>query len=199
MNSTFADLVKKRRTIYHLGRNMQHSVDEINEIIYNAIHDSPSAFNSQSARFVVLFNEHHDKLWEIAKAELKKIVPEDQFEATETRINSFKAGFGTVLFFEDSATIENLQEEFALYAENFPKWSEQSTGINLYGVWLALADNEIGASVQHYNPLIDEEVFKTWEIPSSWCLKAQMPFGSIESPAAEKAYLERESRFKTFK
>lgn len=199
MSSTFTDLVKKRRTIYHLGREMKLSAEEINEIIYSAIHDSPSAFNSQSARFVVLFNEHHEKLWEIAKSALKKIVPEAEFPATEERINSFKAGYGTVLFFEDSATIENLQKEYALYAENFPKWSEQSTGINLYGVWLALADNNIGASVQHYNPLIDEEVFKTWDIPSSWQLKAQMPFGSIESPAAEKAYLERESRFKTFK
>ncbi len=199
MSSTFTDLVKKRRTIYHLGREMKLSAEEINEIIYSAIHDSPSAFNSQSARFVVLFNEHHEKLWEIAKSALKKIVPEAEFPATEERINSFKAGYGTVLFFEDSATIENLQKEYALYAENFPKWSEQSTGINLYGVWLALADNDIGASVQHYNPLIDEEVFKTWDIPSSWQLKAQMPFGSIESPAAEKAYLERESRFKTFK
>ena len=30
---------------------------------------------------------------------------------------------------------------------------------------------------EHYNPIIDEEVMKTWNLPGKWSLIAQMPFG----------------------
>ena len=35
----------------------------------------------------------------------------------------------------------------------------------------------IGASLQHYNPLIDNEVREHWGLPGQWQLIAQMPFG----------------------
>ncbi|NFV72581.1 nitroreductase, partial [Clostridium botulinum] len=34
-----------------------------------------------------------------------------------------------------------------------------------------------GASLQHYNELIEEDVKKEWNIPNNWKLIAQMPFG----------------------
>lgn len=46
-----------------------------------------------------------------------------------------------------------------------------------FAVWVMLEDAGFGASLQHYNPLIDEEVAKTWDIPSYWRLIAEMPFG----------------------
>ncbi|SKA04671.1 hypothetical protein SAMN02746042_01278 [Fructilactobacillus lindneri DSM 20690 = JCM 11027] len=57
----------------------------------------------------------------------------------------------------------------------------------------------IGASNQHYNPLIDEEVAKEFNIPDDWILRAEIPFGSIEAPAGEKDYMEDNKRFKIFK
>ena len=42
-------------------------------------------------------------------------------------MNAFKSGYGTVLYFEDSEVVEELQEKFALYKENFPIWSQQSS------------------------------------------------------------------------
>lgn len=62
-----------------------------------------------------------------------------------------------------------------------------------------MATNDIGASNQHYNPLINEAVQKTFDLPASWTLRAQMPFGSIEAPAGEKDYLADEDRFKVLK
>ncbi|MCV5410491.1 nitroreductase, partial [Escherichia coli] len=75
---------------------------------------------------------------------------------------SFRAGFGTVLFFEDTDVIKDLQQKFALYADNFPIWSEHATGIAQFAVWTTLAQEKVGASLQHYNPLIDEAVRKEW-------------------------------------
>lgn len=66
-------------------------------------------------------------------------------------------------------------------------------------VWTALAAENVGASLQHYNPVVDDKVHAEWEIPSSWKLRAQLVFGSIEAPASEKSYIDDSSRFKVFK
>ena len=66
-------------------------------------------------------------------------------------------------------------------------------------VWAAFTDNNIGASLQHYNPLIDADVQKEWDLPTSWKLRGQMPFGSIETLPAEKSYMDDQERFRVFK
>ena len=62
----------------------------------------------------------------------------------------------------------------------------------------ALAQENIGANLQHYNPVIDEAVVAEWSIPANWNLRAQMVIGSIEAPAGEKEYMEDSARFKEF-
>jgi hypothetical protein len=172
--------------------------DQIEEVIKEAVRHSPSAFNSQTSRVVTLYGESHAKFWNIVRETLRKMVPEAAFESTNTKINSFAAGFGTALFFEDQDKVKSLQEQFALYAEHFPDWSEHSTGIAQFAVWNALAEHKIGASLQHYNPVIDQEVAKTFNLPASWKLRAQLVFGSIEAPAGEKTFIDDEIRFKRF-
>ena len=114
-------------------------------------------------------------------------------------MDSFKAGYGTVLFFEDEAIVKSLQEQFALYADNFPIWSHQTSGMHQLVVWTALEAEGLGASLQHYNPLIDDEVKKEWNIPSNWKLIAQMPFGNPTSPVGEKEFKPLEDRVKFYK
>ena len=124
-----------------------------------------------------------------------QIVPADAFAATEGKINSFAAGTGTVLFYEDQDVVKGLQEQFPLYADNFPVWSEQSSGIAQYAVWVALSEAGIGASLQHYNPLPDAAVAARWGVPASWKLRAQMPFGSNEAGFGEKGFIDNATRF----
>lgn len=87
---------------------------------------------------VVLFKKNHQRLWEIVKETLQRIVPADKFAATEEKIASFAKGYATVLFFEDQDVVANLQRNFPLYADNFPLWSLQSSGMLQYMVWAAL-------------------------------------------------------------
>lgn len=196
--SHFQNLLEKRRTIYQLGKDVALSKDEITSMIKKAVSEAPSSFHSQSSRVVILFSQESDKLWDIAESQLRKIVPEDQFAPTKAKLESFKAGIGTILFFEDQNVVKGLQENFPLYAENFPKWSQESTAIAQYAVWLLLAESDIGASLQHYNPLINADVAKEWNIPESWTLHAQMPFGSIVAGAGEKTHMNEAERFKVF-
>lgn len=199
MSNAFTDLMKKRRTIYHLGNQLPISEDRVTEIIKEAVKESPTAFNSQTSRVVVLFGEQHKTLWNIVKNTLKKMVPAEAFSATEAKIDSFASGAGSILYFEDTDIVKGLQEQFPLYAENFPVWSEQASGMAQLSVWTALAAEHVGASLQHYNPIIDDEVHSTWSLPKTWKLRAQMVFGSIEQEAGEKNYIEDDARFRVFK
>ncbi|MEJ2898980.1 nitroreductase family protein [Acinetobacter sp. NS-4] len=195
---SFLAHMKQRRTIYAIGQNVPITADKIEEIIKDAVRNSPSAFNSQTSRVVTLYGESHAKFWSIVRETLRKMVPEGAFENTNAKINSFAAGYGTVLFFEDQDAVKSLQEQFPLYAEHFPAWSEHSTGIAQFAVWSSLAEQHIGASLQHYNPVIDDEVAATFDIPKNWKLRAELVFGSIEASAGEKTFLDDSMRFKRF-
>lgn len=195
---SFLDQMKQRRTIYAIGKNVPLTQDKIEEIIKEAVRNSPSAFNSQTSRVVTLYGDSHTKFWNIVRETLRKMVPEDAFEKTDAKINSFAAGYGTVLFFEDQDVVKSLQEQFALYADHFPAWSEHSSAIAQFAVWTALAEQHVGASLQHYHPVIDEEVAETFDIPKNWRLRAQLVFGSIEAPAGEKTFMDDKERFKKF-
>lgn len=196
--SEFLQHLKNRRTIYAIGKNLSHSNDQIEQLIVEAVKHSPSAFNSQSSRVVTLFGAAHYDFWDIVRDTLKAMIPADAFANTNAKINSFAAGVGTVLFYEDQAVVYDLQQKFAAYAENFPIWSEHSSAIAQFAVWTALSEQNIGASLQHYNPIIDEDVAEKFDIPDTWKLRAQLVFGSIEAPAGEKAFMDDAERFKRF-
>ncbi|EPO0875340.1 nitroreductase family protein, partial [Acinetobacter baumannii] len=156
--TSFIELIKNRRSIYAIGNNLSQSNDEIEKLIQEAIRHSPSAFNSQSSRAVILFGQSHHKFWNTVLEVLKTIIPAEAVSGTQQKIQSFAAGAGTVLFYEDQSVIKSLQEQFELYADNFPIWSEHSTAIAQFAVWNVLAEQNIGASLQHYNPIIDEKI-----------------------------------------
>lgn len=199
MTMNFNKAVENRRTYYGINKDVVVSDERIQEIIEHAVKHTPSAFNSQSARVVLLLEKHHTKLWDITKEALKKIVPADKFSSTEEKINSFSAGYGTILFFEDNSIVEYLQKEFPSYKDNFPIWSQQASGMHQFVIWTALEVEGYGASLQHYNELIEEDVKKEWNIPSNWKLIAQMPFGKPTSEPGEKEYAPLNERIKIFK
>lgn len=199
MSKDFLTAVADRRTFYGISKEIVVSDDRIKEIIEHAVKHTPSSFNSQSARVVLLLGNHHDKLWDIAKEALRKIVPADQFSSTEDKINSFKSGYGTVLFFEDNSVIESLQQQFALYKDNFPIWSQQASGMHQFVIWTALEIEGFGVSLQHYNELIESDIKKEWSIPDNWKLIGQMPFGKPTAEPGEKQFLPLEERIKIFK
>ncbi|GEO68222.1 nitroreductase family protein [Levilactobacillus acidifarinae] len=200
MKTQLIDLAKQRRSIYALGRNVTATPDDLTDLIKTNIKLAPTPFNNQTTRAVILFNQAHDRLWDIVHDALRKVVKDDDaFAKTAAKINGFKAAFGTVLFFTDTAVVKQFEGNFALYADNFRDWSEQAQGSAQYAVWTALAENGLGANLQHYNPLIDDQVRAAFDIPASWQLRAEMDFGSIEAPAGDKDFMADADRFKVFK
>lgn len=198
MENAFLKSILKRRSFYNLGKKLPINNSELVKEIEEALKNTPSAFNSQSARVVLLLKDNHQKLWNIVKETLKRSIPAEKFAPTEAKINSFATAYGTILYFEEEKTIQKLQQDFPLYKENFPVWGQQANGMLQFVIWTMLAEQNIGASLQHYNPLIDDEVKKTWNLPQSWKLIAQMPFGSMTAPAGDKTFLPIEERLRIF-
>lgn len=198
MDKKFYDLLVKRRSIYALSNKITLSEKDVSELVKHALKYAPTAFNSQSGRIIALYNKNHKKFWDITLTALEKVTPPERFPSTVQKISSFAAGFGTLLFFEDEKVVLKLQQEFPLYKDKFPEWSLESNGMLQFAVWCLLADNDIGASLQHYSPLIDDEVRRQWKISDNWKLIAQMPFGHIEKEADEKTFLPLDERIRFY-
>lgn len=79
-----------------------------------------------------------------------------------------------------------MQEQFPRYAENFTVWANQANGMLQLAIWSGLRELGIGASLQHYNPVIDERVKKLLQLPEEYVFVAQMPFGGIVNEPALK-------------
>lgn len=188
MKRTFLEAIEHRRSCYSLSATNPVSESDIISAIDRIILSTPSAYNSQSTRLVVLFGRHHTQLWEIVKNALEEFVSPEAFTGVKQKIDSsFAAGCGTVLFYEDMAVIEQLKEKYTTYADKFDEYSEHTSAMHQFAVWTALEDMELGASLQHYNPLIDTAVAHQWNISKEWRLIAQMPFGTPLSVTETKA------------
>lgn len=196
---SFVNALETRRSQYALTDASPISDQEIADLVKKVVVDVPSAFNSQPQRAVVLFGDASQKLWDIVKETLRKIVTDDeQFKATSAKIDSFAAGHGTVLFYDDEDVTKQLQENIPAYAANFPGFARDAAGMLQLAVWTALAEKGLGASLQHYNPLIDEAVAAEFDLPKSWKLQAQMPFGVVAQPAAPVDKQPADARVKVF-
>lgn len=199
MRRTFEEAMEHRRSYYSIGGDSPVLDEEVVHIVREAVKHVPSALNSQSTRIVLLLGDEHKKLWDIVKETLKKRIPAAAFAKTEAKIDgSFACGHGTVLYFEDTAAVKKLQEAFPTYSENFPTWSQHTSVMHQFAIWTMLEDKGLGASLQHYNPLIDEEVRRTWSLPESWMLIAEMPFGTPTGEPGEKEYQDLSERIKIF-
>lgn len=164
--------IQARRSIYQISKELPIPEDDVIALIEKSTELVPDAFNMKSARVVVVLGQQQDKLWDAVF---------DAFggKVAHEKLDGFKAGAGTVLYFVDEDTVKGLQEQFPRYAENFSIWSQQANGMLQFTIWTALREEGIGASIQHYNPVIDDAVKALFDVPASYKLIAQMPFGGI--------------------
>lgn len=196
---SYIDIIKQRRSVYDLHKHLPISEKKLMRILEEVILESPTAFNMQSEQIYVLLDGQHERLWNIVTKTLKEVVPSEQFESTQKKMDMFSNAKGTILFFENKQIIEQLKNDFPLYKDKFDTYASESMGILQGNIWNALAEMEIGASLQHYNPLIDQAVKEEWDIPEHYQLTAQMVFGGIGSIPEPKEKVEVHTRLHLYK
>jgi uncharacterized protein len=64
--------------------------------------------------------------------------------------------------------------------------------------WTALEKEGYGATLQHYNEVIAQRVQSDFNVPVTWRLLAQMPFGKPTGAPAPKTFNPLEDRVKVF-
>lgn len=171
--------LKERRTHYDINKNLPVEEQKVFNLIEEATELVPDAFNMKSSRVLVVTGEQQDQLWD-------NIYDVFQGKVEREKIDSFKNGYGTILYFYDEDIVKNLQSQFVTYADKFPAWALQASGMLQLSIWSGLKELGVGASLQHYNPVIDEMVKEMFNIPEGFILNAQMPFGGISSHPGEK-------------
>uniref|UniRef100_UPI00359FC81F nitroreductase family protein n=1 Tax=Weissella soli TaxID=155866 RepID=UPI00359FC81F len=200
LENDFLQLGASRRSVYTLGKNVTLTEAQLVELIKTAVKEAPTAFNNQTVRTVILLGNKHTQVWDIVADRLKAEVPSaEAYQATLAKLDGFKEGYATVLFYTDTDVVTEFEQKFTLYADNFYDWSEQGHGIAAYAVWLAATAAGLGANLQHYNPLIDEQFAEAFDIPANWRLRSQLIIGSLEAEAGEKAYVADDIRFRVEK
>ncbi len=186
MKMKLEEAILNRRSIRTLEKFAQLSSQKIEAVVEVARH-APNSYNMQGSRAVVLMDDANDRFWDITEKELRKVTPPDGFARTQKKLDGFRGGNGTILFYEDMELVEQMKENFPLYADKFDHWAQQNNAIFEYSIWLTLHAEGIAASLQHYNPLVDEAVQKEWNISPDWLMIAQMPFGKAAEEPAPKS------------
>ena len=183
----YSDILKTRRSIYILNDQLPVSQAIVTGRVKEAISLSPTAFMMQDIHAVILTGDNHKKLWDkIVYNTLQKIVPAEAFKRTEIKLNTFSQAAGTILLLRDLEAVERMKKEYATYADEMDNWSWQDLGITMVNIWNSLAEINVGVNIQHYNPLIDDEVKATWNIPTNYQLVGQMVYGGIASRPGDK-------------
>lgn len=173
------DAFAARRSRYDLTADLPLAESALVDLVGAVTREVPDAFNMQSQRVVILTGERHRRFWHLVDEAFEGRVGAD-------KLASFTAAAATILFATDTATVENLQSQFALYADKFPGWARESVGMLQYAVWTALAAEGVGANIQHYNPVIDKAAREEFAIPAEWDLVSQMVIGGIGSEPEPK-------------
>ncbi|KAL4399047.1 putative nitroreductase [Malassezia pachydermatis] len=185
----FLQVIQNRRTVYALSKKAVLPDAELIKYVQSLVKEAPSAFNVMSSRLVVLLGAEHDKYWgETVPAALRAVAGEEAVAASKDKLAGFKAGYGTILFFEDEKLIKGQQEAFPQYAAGFPVWSQHASGMGQIYVWSGLEAVGYGVNLQHYGGLTGETLKKQYNLPASYLIQSEMVFGYPEQPAGEKAY-----------
>ncbi|XMB72236.1 nitroreductase family protein [Mycoplasmatota bacterium WC30] len=190
----FLAAIEKRRSIRDINNTIDIEESELIDIIKHNLKHTPSAYNAQSQKVMVLLGEQHLKFWNLTKEALRKIVPEKNFGSTESKMDNFGAGYGTILFFDDLTITNGLVDKFPTYKQNFLTWAEQQNGMLQANIWSSLASKNIGASLQHYNEIIENQLESAFGVSKNCKLIAQMPFGGILKEPSQKQFQNVESR-----
>lgn len=186
---SITESLRQRRSYYDIEKTLPVEQQEVIRLVEDCTKLVPDAFNMQSSRVAIVTGGKHQELWDRIDELFGGKVPKE-------KIDGFRAGAGTILYFYDGAVVKSLQDSFPRYAHNFPVWANQASAMLQISIWTGLREMGIGASLQHYNPVIDKMVQEFCQVPEDYVLIAQMPFGGIVSEPEPKEKEDVKNRVK---
>ncbi|VEU76477.1 nitroreductase family protein [Mycoplasmopsis columboralis] len=182
----YVNLLKQRRSVFDINKDASLSKNEIVKMLKEIIHVSPTSFNGQSTKVVLLWDKESNKLWEHVKEYTQgKIAPH--------KLPGFLNAQGTVLFYVDEEILQPYTQKTQLPYQEVLNFAREDSAILQVNVWNALTELNLGANLQHYNDAVND-YFKNNPKFSKLKLLGQMPFGAISSAPQSKEKLDVDQR-----
>ena len=97
----------QRRTYYAINDRLPVDDKTVEELVKSLTELVPDAFNMKSARVILALGEKQKELWD-------RIYDAFGGKVAREKIDGFKAGAGTVLYFIDQDTVKGLQAQLQL-------------------------------------------------------------------------------------
>lgn len=185
--AAYFELLENRRTYYALSDKSTLSNEQLTKLVGDAVKFTPTSFNMQQNRAIIVTGEKHRQMWDIIVDAQKANDPSIEDRAK----TSFKPGYGTILFFGDKEIVDGWGAQMPHFHDLFKTWIETTSGMLQHVVWTALCAEGMGASLQHYLEFDPNALGKVRELlgfPESWVCPALMPFGVPAGPPGNPAH-----------
>ncbi|KAF5678572.1 nitroreductase HBN1 [Fusarium denticulatum] len=195
MADKYLAAIRSRRTHYSIEAKSPISDTRIVEIAQEVVMHTPSSFNCQSTRLVVLLKDEHVKFWNMAKDCFRATMKPGIYAEYEKKLLQRQEGYGTILLFEDLEVVRQYQAKFPRFATHLLQFSEHNNAMQTFNLWTALSLEGLGCNLQHINPIIDQRLIGEWDISPQWSLKGQLVFGKPTGETLhDKTFLPTEDR-----
>ncbi|QKX61815.1 uncharacterized protein TRUGW13939_08971 [Talaromyces rugulosus] len=175
---------KLRRSVYNLTGTSSVSDSRIENILQQVLSFAPSSYNTQPVRLNLITGEKHKQFWDtiIKTAEpILKDVGEGIWHTMGALMESQKAAYGSVVFWERGDTIREASETHKSAAHMIPQLGDHANGMAQILAWTALELEGLGASLQHMQaiPVVETALREFCGMPDDCSLKAHLTFGDI--------------------
>ncbi|KAJ7644926.1 nitroreductase [Roridomyces roridus] len=198
----FLAAIATRRSNYAITNKCSVPEETLETIVKDAVKHTPTSFNHQASRAVLVTGAANTKLWSLVSGSVLQGLEGDSKARNEARLAGLSGGYGSVIFFEDQAVLDAMSQKIPDYAKLFPIWSTNSTGMLQSNIWTAFTLEGLGASLQHYNQVsseVDVGIREAFGLPASWVSTAIMPFGDPAAQPGDKAFGPIEERVRVFR
>ena len=143
---TLQRTAERRRSLYDLSADLPITTEELHGLLRDILRTTPSGFNSQTARLVLLSGAEHRQAWDVIQRCVQPLTEPAAFEKTVAKMDGFRRAAGTILFFEDGEILRDLEQRFPKFANNVPLFSAHTSAMHQYAAWTQLAALNIGAN-----------------------------------------------------
>lgn len=182
----FIDLVEAATQAGKLSASLPAdlSADDVTKLIQQVVAITPTCYNCQGSRVIILYGEEHTRFWQ----RLMKLKV-DTAEERRFLEESVVPAAGTVVLLEDDLSVKVMQKMYPSFAMAFPYFAEHSSGMVELSLTVGLAQKEIGTIIRHYRTDPAEVLEADSDVPETWKMKAQIAFGLKTAPSMRREEL----------
>ena len=143
-----------------------------------AVRLTPAAYNLPPWH-VVLVRERRAQLWAVVEAAMRASLEGDRLARNLDRLAGLRSGAGLLLVYEDATVQPRLRDAWRITDEQATAFVQQGLGMVQLALWLALTEEGLVASLQHWDWLVPDGFSALVGLPADrFALAVAIPFGA---------------------